>query len=1123
MKCPKCQSDIVDEARFCSQCGTPLEKLCPRCNTLNKVASRFCDACGHSLAFPSLSAVGHLSFDETIARLQKYLPEGITEKVLSQWNRIEGEKKLITVMFCDMKGFTPLVDQLGPEEAFVVMNEVYEILIHRVHDYQGTVNQMTGDGIMALFGAPIALEYAPQRAIRSAMAIHREIARYEEKIQKERCDLPPIRMRIGIHTGPVVVGIMGNDLRLEFKAVGDTVNLTARMEELAEPGTTCVSEDTFRLTEGYFRFEALGHREIRGKEKPLRVYRVLAPSTRRTRFDVSAETGLTPFVGRQRELDLLLRNYRQVREGHGQAVSIVSEAGLGKSRLLYEFRKAVTNEDVTFLEGKCIYYGRNMAYHPVVDVLRANFDIQDMDDDAAIRAKVIRFLRALDIEEASTKPYLLELLSVKDSGIGRIPMSPEARKERTLEALKRITLRGAERRPVIMAIEDLHWVDRSSEDALKEILESITGSRVFLIFTYRPEFAHTWGNRPHHNPVVLKRLSHRESLDMIGHVFASRNIDRNLEELILEKTEGTPFFIEEFVKSLIDLKLVERRNGDVVIARNIRAASAPSTIQEVIMARVDNLPEGARDLLKTGSAIEREFSYDLIRRLTHLPENEILSFLSTLKKLELLYERGVHPDSTFIFKHALTREIVYDSILIRQKKALHQRIGNTIEELYKDNLNEYYDVLAEHFFISEDYEKSAEYSRRAGRQCERAALFYDAVAHAKKRVRALEQMPRTDASEKQIIDARTLLGLYMAQMHHLTEAKKTIDPIIAPVVRQDNKKRLCQLYTILATYSYVVEENYPEAFRLFEEALDISAQAKDVISTVLASTWYGVALGWNCDFEKALVSHQRALDINLAAKNPSGIAIMKSNLGWSGYFYAGKMDLAYQTTLEAARLAEEIGDIFSKPMPYTEHGESCFGKGFFGEAEKYLLMGVEACEKINVYTYNLLGRLALGELYFELGDYSRSREQYEKSSSLCDRMQCVASLSNLGKAGMARSDAIKKDNDVDLESLYRYARKNRVKAVEGRIRRYIGEILLNIDESHFPEAEQWILAAVEADRKNRLLFCTGQDHALYADWHRKKGDVRGARDQLIRAIDIYRECGSDGWVEKAQKALAELA
>ena len=335
-----------------------------------------------------------------------------------------------------------------------------------------------------------ALEDAPQRAIRSALAIHREITRFSERMRQEK-GIPTIKMRAGIHTGPVVVGTLGNDLRVEFKAVGDTVNLASRMEGLAEPGTTYVTEDTFRLTEGFFRFEALGEKHVKGKETPVKVYRVIAPSSRRTRFDVSAERGLTPFVGRERELELLLDGLERSKGGRGQAFSIVAEAGVGKSRLLYEFRKTVANEDVTFLEGKCLSYSREVAYHPIIDILKSNFDLREGDDDLKIRERMSDGLKALKVDPTSTHPYLLELLSVKESGIDRIHISPEGKKDQIIEALKRIVIKGSEIRPLIMALEDLHWVDKSSEELLKHLLDSIPGARVLLIFTYRPEFVHT--------------------------------------------------------------------------------------------------------------------------------------------------------------------------------------------------------------------------------------------------------------------------------------------------------------------------------------------------------------------------------------------------------------------------------------------------------------------------------------------------------------------------------------------------------------------------------------------------------------------------------------------------------
>ena len=571
-------------------------------------------------------------------------------------------------MFCDLEGFTPLVEQLGAEEAYGIMDQVYELLIHKVHDYEGTVNEMTGDGIMALFGAPIALEDAPQRAIRSAHAIHKDMTKFSDRLREEQKDIPPLRMRIGIHSGTVVVGTLGNNLRVEFKAVGDTVNLASRMEGLAEPGTTFVSEETFKLAEGFFRFESMGEKEVKGKEEPVKVYQVIAPSARRTRFDVSAERGLTPFVGRERELELLSDGFRRAKAGRGQSFSIVAGAGAGKSRLLYEFRKTVAGEDVTFLEGKCLSYSRGTAYHPVIDVLKANFDFRDDDSDLEKRKKVERQLQQLHIHEADTLPYLLELLSIKDSGINKIPMSPEARKTRIMEAVKRITIKGSEFRPLIIAIEDLHWIDENSEEYLKDLTASISAARVFLIFTYRPEYSHNWGGRSYHSQVTLNPLANRESLAMLSYLLGTGEIDKNLAELILEKTEGVPFFIEEFVKSLNDLKIIEKSEGAYSVRKDLKDVAIPSTIQDVIMARADTLPEGAKEILQIGSVIEREFSYELMKETAGLTEEKLVSHLLALRDAELVYERGVIPNSTYIFKHALIRDVVYDSILSKRKK-----------------------------------------------------------------------------------------------------------------------------------------------------------------------------------------------------------------------------------------------------------------------------------------------------------------------------------------------------------------------------------------------------------------------------------------------------------------------
>jgi class 3 adenylate cyclase/tetratricopeptide (TPR) repeat protein len=1132
MKCPQCAFDNKPGKKFCIECGTKLTLKCPECGSEIEGTEKFCGECGHNLTTPSEPIVKELSFDEKLDKIQRYLPKGLTEKILAQRDRIEGERKQVTVMFCDMEGFTQFTEKLGPEEAYGIMDQIYEILIHKVHDYEGTVNEMTGDGILALFGAPIALEDAPQRALRSAMAIHREMSRFSERLKQERKYLPPLKMRAGIHTGPVVVGTVGNNLRVEFKAVGDTVNLASRMEGLAEPGATYVTEDTFKLTEGFFRFEALGEKEVKGKKEPVKVYRVIAPSTRRTRFDVSVERGLTPFVGRGRDLELLLDGFERAKGGRGQAFSIIAEAGLGKSRLLYEFRKAVASEDVTFLEGKCLSYSHGVAYHLHIDILKANFDIREGDRDSEIREKIKRGLKILRADEASTLPYLLELFSVKESGIEKTPLSPEAKKDRIIEAINRIAHKGSEIRPLILAYEDLHWADKSSEDVLKYVLESIPGARILMIFTYRPEFVHTWGGKSFHSQVNLNRLSNRESLAMVTQILGTEEIDRDLEDLILEKTEGIPFFIEEFIKSLKDLRIIERKDNKYHLAKDIQEMTIPSTVHDVIMARVDSLPEGAKDVLQTGSVIEREFSYKLIKQVSGLPEQallkrvtglseqELLSHLSVLKDSELLYERGIYPEVDYIFKHALTREVVYDSILTKRKKKLHEEIGNAIEELYRENIDGQYGVLAEHYITGENYEKGAEYSKLAGKKAQKAGSFKEAIEYVKKGVYCLERLETTHATQNKIIDARTLLAGYNIGLTQHVEAKEAVEPIADLALELNYQKRLPMIYTAMGTYSDWVEEDYSEGFRYLSEALKISEKKKDTISLWYANFFLGMNLSWNCEFEKGHEYLRKSLDLGILANNPITISTAKCGISGFNYMFHGKNDLAYQISKESLQMAQESGDIYIKGIACSNYGMACYCKGLFDEAENSLLQALSFCEKAAQLGWWTCAAGFLGHVYFDMGEYEKAQVHYEKGISTLERTRIYPFWVNMWKVSIARSKVLNKDQDIKLSEIFEYYENIVVKVAKGWAARHVGEILLNIDDQHISEAEDWVKKAIEADKRNCTMWSLGGDYAFYAELFKRKENQSKARENLAKAIEILKECGADGWVEKYEKELA---
>jgi len=609
---------------------------------------------------------------------------------------------------------------------------------------------------------------------------------------------------------------------------------------------------------------------------------------------------------------------------------------------------------------------------------------------------------------------------------------------------------------------------------------------------------------------------------MASHLLGTEDMDGNVEQFILEKTEGVPFFIEEFIISIRNLKIIEKKDNKYHMAKDIQDLTIPSTIQDVIMARVDLLPEGAKDLLQTGSVIEREFSYELIKRVTGFSEQTLLSHLSALRDSELIYERGIYPESTYIFKHALTRDVVYDSILTKRKKELHDEIGHAVEELYKDNINEHYEVLAEHYIASENYEKAAGYSKLSAKKAEKTASLNDAITYAKKRVASIEKLRQTDNVAKQLIDARTILGLYTAQLTSIAEAKKAIDPIFNLALKYDYKRRLSQIYTIVGAYISNVEEDHLEASKHLEKALKISEEVNDTVSFVFANFWLGIVLFQNCEFEKAYLHINKALEINEAVNNLWGIASMKSLIGMA-FFWHGKIDLAYQVSHEALQIAEESGDIFSKALSYTVQGFSCYGKGFLEEAVRHLLKGAEFCKRIKNPLFESFARYFSGDAYFDMGEYQESQNYYNKATSILEQNSFMPSFSNQCKIASARAKIMNNKKDINLESVYGYHEKNRTRLYDSCMPRYIGEILLNMDDQYVFKAEEWIKKAIEADIRNDMRWDLGRDYALYAELFKRKNDLSKARENLGKAIEILKECSADGWVEKYEKELATLS
>jgi len=1116
MKCSKCQFENPEGMTFCGQCGAKLERVCPSCNFSNPPQFKFCGKCGSDLIIASARAFKELSFDEKLTKIQKYLPKGLTEKILSQRDRIEGERKQVTVMFCDMEGFTPMSELLGIEEAYSVMDQVYEILIHKVHDYEGTVNEMTGDGIMALFGAPVALEDAPQRAIRSSLAIHREMAKFSDQLRQETKSALPVKMRIGIHTGPVVVGTVGNDLRVEFKAVGDTVNLASRMEGQAQPGTTYITEDTFKLTEGLFRFEGLGQRMIKGKQEPVNVYRAIAPSTMRTRFDVSAERGLTPLAGRERELELLFDGLERSKAGRGQAFSIMAEAGIGKSRLLYEFRKAVAYEDVTFLEGRCLSYSRGVAYHPIIDTLKATFDIHEGDGDLEIRAKLKKGLKMLGADEASTLPYLLELLAVKDSGIDEIPMSPDAKKNRIMEAFKQIVLKGSEIRPLILAYEDLHWIDKSSEELLKYVLESIPGARVLLIFTYRPEFVHTWGAKSYHSQVNLNRLSNRESLMMVSHLLGTEKLDKNLEEFILEKTEGVPFFIEELIKSLKDLKIIERENNRYRITRDVKEVTIPATIQDIIMARVDSLPEETKSLLQKVSVVGRESSYDLIKRLTNLAEQELLSHLSVLKDSELLYERGIYPQSTYVFKHALTQDVAYESLLLKRRKEIHEEIGVVIEALYPDRLEEYHELLSYHYGRSVNADKAVMYLDLANQKAAKLNAMDEAKAYFDEAMALLDALPETEENRQRRISLLVNQGIVIMLLFKSSEYYKFLTRY-EPMARDlGNPELLGAFYARLGHCEFSFG-NYDQAIRTFGKAVELCHATGNVGDAAYAYTFWEMSHLDRGDFERVLALKD---DVLRTVEHQFNLRFHTFALSIAARAYAclGRWDEAVKEAHKSLSVAEEFSDNSLVSFAACNLSIVYAWKSDLARAVDY---GELSLQKAPTLGDKAWAQRSLGWVLCRSGETARGIELLTTVLPILRGGQFITSeiplLCFLGEGyWLAREDdKAKQMFEESLEMAERYGMRFYV----GFAQRLLGEMDLKANpaqaEIHFKRS---IAVLQEIKAENELAFA----YKGYGCLHKQHNQIAQAKEYLMKALKIFERLGTLLEPDKVREILAEL-
>jgi class 3 adenylate cyclase len=646
MKCPKCGFENREGAKFCSECATKFELACPQCGTINPSGSKFCDECGHALGETPRTSPGPVTFNK--AEPKSYTPKHLAEKILTTRNAMEGERKLVTVLFADVAGFTAMSEKLDPEEVHQIMEGCLRLLMDEIHKYEGTINQFTGDGVMALFGAPLAHEDHAQRACYAALSIQKDLAEYSQKVQKDYGQ--EFRMRIGLNSGPVVVGSIGDDLHMDYTAIGDTINLASRMEGLAQPGTVLLSRNTQRLIKDYFDLKPMGPLEVKGKEEPQEVFELIKADVR-TRFEAGLMRGITQLVGRQPELETLQTCWDQAKLGNGQILDVIGEAGVGKSRLVYEFQKNI-QEEATLLAGICIRYGRNINFLPVIDMVKGIFGIvEGLTPEEAYRRIEARFHNDL----GSMIPFYQGLLSLPVKDPTYNGLDPEGRKFGTFEAVKNLLQIACLEMPVLLLLEDVHWMDKLSEEFFAFFSHSLPGLPILMLSTYRPEGDPPWTKAGHYKRLGLETLSPKSSLRLIRNILGGLNLDPNLEERIVQKTGGNPFFMEETIRYFLERKDIVPQGNIFVSARPLNQIEIPETVQGVLADRMDRLSEGLKKTIQVASVIGRDFAFKLLRSIMDLGD-ELRIHLTNLVGLEILYEKTLYPELEYIFKHALTQD-----------------------------------------------------------------------------------------------------------------------------------------------------------------------------------------------------------------------------------------------------------------------------------------------------------------------------------------------------------------------------------------------------------------------------------------------------------------------------------
>jgi class 3 adenylate cyclase/tetratricopeptide (TPR) repeat protein/ribosomal protein L40E len=708
-QCGRCDGENPTEARFCMHCAAPLGGVCRRCGAELPGEARFCPRCAHpvDVGAPEVHS-------ETSREPRSYTPKHLADKILTSRAALEGERKQVTVLFADVKGSMELTERMDPEEWSKIMSRFFQILSHGVERFEGFVDKFTGDGIMALFGAPIAHEDHAQRACYAALHLRDEIRRYADALRlAQGIDFS---VRLGINSGDVVVGRIGDDLRMDYTAQGHTVGMAQRMEQLAAAHTVCLSEATAKLVSGYVELRDLGTAAVKGASGPIRVFELVGVGKHRTRLDMARSRGLTRFVGRDSDLQTLEAALEQARAGEGHVIGVVAEAGTGKSRLCFEFVERCRRRGISVNEGHCPAHGKTVPYLPVLEMLRDIFAIDDRDGDHEARRKIAGELLLLDASFQELLPLVFDFLGVPDPERPAPSMSPEARQRQLIAFVRHLTQARSQRELRVLLIDDAHWIDAGSDAFLAQAVEAASGTRTLLLVNFRPEYHADWMSKSYYRQLPLRPLGRDATEELLADLLGRDASLAGLPERIHERTRGNPFFIEELTQSLVESRRLEGARGAYRLVASVEQLELPATVQAVLAARIDRLAEREKRLLQTASVIGKELPEPLLRRVAELPDAELPAALAALVQGEFLIEKALYPEAEYAFKHPLTHEVAYQSQLGERRARTHASVARALEELYADRIDELAALLAQHWDTAGEALVAARWHARAARR-----------------------------------------------------------------------------------------------------------------------------------------------------------------------------------------------------------------------------------------------------------------------------------------------------------------------------------------------------------------------------------------------------------------------